>query len=115
VFGDAATGSALTTSEAGYFTVPTAYSCTIIGYHILVDSGTATIKIAKVNGGTALPTVASNAISTSGLSISTGAKLDSTTLTDFTTTAVAANDTLGFFITAASGPKQLTISLDCQE
>lgn len=112
-FGDAATGSALTTSEVGYITVP--FACTVTGWHIMVDSGTATIKVARVNGGTALPTVGSNSISTSGVSLSTGTKVDSTTLTDFTSTAIAANDTLGYFVTAVSGAKQITFSLDCAQ
>lgn len=112
-FGDVATGSALTTSEVGYLTVP--FACTIVGWHIMVDSGTATIKVARVNGGTALPTIGSNSISTSGVAISTGTKVDSTTVTDFTSTAVAQNDTLGIFLTAVSGPKQLTYQIDCAQ
>lgn len=109
-FGDAATGSALTTSEVGYITVP--YACTITGWHIMADSGTATVKVARINGGTALPTI-SNSINTSGVSLSTGTKIDSTTVTDFTSTAIAKNDTLGFFLTAVSGAKQITFQLDC--
>jgi hypothetical protein len=110
-FGDAATGSALTTSEIGYVTVP--FACTIAGWHIMVDAGTATVKTYRVNGGTANPT-SSNSISTSGVSISTGTKVDSTTVTDFTSTAIAANDTLGFAITTVATAKQLTFQLDCK-
>jgi hypothetical protein len=112
-FGDVATGSALTTSEVGYITVP--HACTLTGWHIMADSGTVTIKVARVNGGTALPTIASNSISTSGISLASGTKIDSTTITDFTSTAIAQNDTLGFFITAVSGAKQVTVSLDCAQ
>lgn len=112
-FGDLATGSALTTSEVGYITVP--FACTITGWHIMADAGTVTIKTARVNGGTALPTVGSNSISTSGVSLSTGTKIDSTTVTDFTSTAIAVNDTLGFFITTVATAKQITFQLDCQQ
>lgn len=110
-FGDAVTGSALTTSEVGYVTVP--FACTVVGWHIMLDAGTATVKTWRVNGGTALPTVA-NSINTSGVSISSGTKVDSTTVTDFTSTAIAVNDTLGFSLSAVSTAKQLTFQLDCQ-
>lgn len=110
-FGDAATGSALTTAEVGYVTVP--YACTIVGWHMMVDAGTATIKVWRVNGGTALPTVA-NSINTNGVSISSGTKIDSTTVSDFTSTSIAANDTLGISIFAVSTAKQLTFQLDCR-
>lgn len=112
-FGDVATGSALTTSEIGYITVP--FACTIIGWHIMADAGTVTIKTARVNAGTVLPTVGSNSISTSGVSLSSGTKVDSTTVTDFTSTAVAQNDTLGFFITTVATAKQITFQLDCAQ
>jgi hypothetical protein len=112
-YGDVATGSALTTSEVGYITVP--YACTITGWHIMADAGTVTIKTARVNGGTALPTVGSNSISTSGVSLSSGTKIDSTTVTDFTSTAISANDTLGFFITAVATAKQITFQIDCKQ
>lgn len=113
-YGDTATGVALTTSEVGYITVP--FSCTITGWHIMADAGTVTIKTARVaTGGTVLPTIASNSISTSGVSLSTGTLINSTTLTDFTSTTINAGDTLGFFITAAATAKQVTFSLDCRQ
>lgn len=112
-FGDAVTGAALTTAEVQYITIP--FACTITGWHVMADAGTATIKTARVNGGTALPTVASNSISTSGVSLASGTKIDSTTVTDFTSTAVAANDTLGFFLTAVATAKQITFQLDCAQ
>jgi hypothetical protein len=61
-----------------------------------------------------VPTSA-NYINTSGIAISSGTKVDSTTVTDFTSTAIAANDTLGYFLIATSGPKQLTVQLDCAQ
>jgi hypothetical protein len=112
IFGNAVTGSTLTTAEVGYITVP--YACTIKGYHIMADAGTATVKTWRVNGGTALPTV-SNSISTSGVSLSSGTKVDSATVTDFTSTSVATNDTLGFNLSSVSGAKQITFQLDCAQ
>jgi hypothetical protein len=112
-FGDVATGAALTTNEVGYITVP--FACTITGWHIMADAGTVTIKTARVNSGTALPTIGSNSISTSGVSLASGTKIDSTTVTDFTSTAIAANDTLGFFITTVATAKQITFQLDCSQ
>ena len=111
-FGDAVTGSALTTAEVGYVTVP--FACTITGWHIMSTTAeTITFKVWRVNGGTALPTVA-NSINTSGVSLSSGTKVDSTTVTDFTSTAIAANDTLGFSLTAVTASKQVTFQLDCK-
>jgi lysophospholipase L1-like esterase len=113
-YGDVATSPPLTTSEVGYITVP--FSCTITGWHIMANTGTVTVKTARIaTGGTALPTLGSNSISTSGVSLSTGTLINSTTLTDFTSTAITAGDTLGFFITAVSSAAQVTFSLDCAQ
>lgn len=113
IFGDAATGSALTTSETCYVRSPVA--CTIVGYSILADAGTATVKTWRVaTGGTAVPTV-SNSISTSGVALSTGTAVYSTTVTDWTSTAVAANDLLAFNLSAVSTAKQITFQIDCQQ
>ena len=99
IFGDAATGSALTTSETCYVRSPVA--CTIIGWSILADAGTATVKTWRVaTGGTAIP-VAGNSISTSGVALSTGTAVYSTTVSDWTSTAISANDLLAFNPTPA--------------
>jgi hypothetical protein len=111
-FGDASTGSALTTSEVGYVYAP--FSCAVTGWYIGADAGTATVKVWRVNGGTALPTSA-NSINTSGVSLSTGTQVHSTTVTDFTSTAIAAGDVLGFNLSAVSTAKQITFQLDCAQ
>src|ERR1017187_10874056 len=82
-------GSAISAGILGYLTVP--FACSITGWSIQVDAGTATVKTLKVAAGTAIPTIGSNSISTSGVAISTGTVLQSTTLTDFTSTTVTAN------------------------
>ncbi len=113
-FGDATTNLPLSTAEAGYITVP--FACAITGWQIMVNQGTMTVRTAKIaTGGTALPTLASNSISTAGVSISAGTLVRSTVVTDFTSTAVAAGDTLGFFITAASTVEQATFQLTCNQ
>ena len=103
-------GSAITTGKTkGYITVPLAG--TIRAWSIGVNAGTATVKVWKVATGTAVPTIA-NVINTSGVSISSGTYIRSTTLTDFTTTTVAANDVFAFDVTAAATASEMTFQLE---
>lgn len=111
-FGDSATGAALTTAEVRYFRVP--FACTIKAWSITADAGTATIKFARVNGGTALPTIGSNSISTSGVSLASGTAIYSTVVTDFTSTTLAPGDWIGVFVTTVATAKQIQVQLDCQ-
>lgn len=102
-------GSAISTGKVkGYFTCP--YAGTITAWNIMVDTGTVTVKVWKVASGTAVPTIA-NVINTNGVALSSGTAVHSTTVTDFTTTAVAANDIFAFDITAISGPTQMSFGL----
>jgi len=104
-------GSALTTRQSLPIVVP--YACTISAWNILVaPSGTATVKLWKIASGTAIPTI-SNVINTSGIAISTGTAVRSTTVTDFTTTTVAANDIIIFSVTAVATATQLVVSIQC--
>lgn len=97
-------GVALTTANvSAALTVP--FACTIVGWNIALgsgDSGTVTVKVWKVAAGTAIPTSA-NSINTSGVSLSTGTAVQSTTVTDFTTTTISANDLIIIAVTAISG------------
>ena len=104
-------GVAISTGKlAGYITVP--YGATISAWSIAVDVGTCTIKVWKVATGTAVPTAA-NAINTSGVAISSGTYVRSTTVTDFTSTTITANDILAFNIEAvAGGCTQLTFTIE---
>jgi len=88
------------------------FACTIDGYSIAADTGTATVKFWKVATGTALPTV-SNVINTSGLSLSSGTLVRSSTVTDFTSTAVTAHDAAAVTITTISGPTKLLVTAEC--
>jgi hypothetical protein len=84
----------------GYWTCP--FAGTISAWNLTVDAGTITVKIWKIATGTAHPTNA-DSINTSGISLSSGTSIRSTTLTDFTTTAVAIDDIFAVEITAVSG------------
>ena len=106
-------GSGLTagTTVARYLVVP--YACTIKAFDILVDTGTASFKVWRKTTGTAIPTVA-DSISTAGVSISSGTALHSTTLSDFTSTAIAVNDIIGINLSAASSATMATMGVQCQ-
>ena len=103
-------GSAVSTGKVKGFTT-IRQAGTITAWNIAVDTGTCTIKVWKVATGTAVPTV-SDSINTSGVSISTGTYIRSTTLTDFTTTSVAVNDIIAYEITAVSGATEITFGLE---
>lgn len=93
----------------GYWTCP--FAGTITGWNITVDAGTITIKVWKVGTGTAHPTNA-NSINTSGLSLSTGTSVHSTTVTDFTTVDVNVGDVFAVEITASSGVSDVGGSIE---
>lgn len=110
-FGDPA-GSALTagTTTTGYFTIP--FACTITGWNIVVDAGTATFKVWRKATGTAIPTAA-DSINTSGISISSGTAVHSATVTDFTSTAIAANDIIAINLDTVATAKYANLVVQC--
>jgi len=89
-------------------------ACTLTSWNILVDAGTATVSTWRKATGTAIPTI-SNTISTSGVAISSGTAIHSTTLTDFTSTAISAHDILAFNLGAVSTAKYIFFSLECDQ
>ena len=105
-------GSALTSGVTKYLPVP--FACTISHWTMIVDTGTATVKLWKVNGAT--PTV-SNVISTSGFSISSGTYAGgaSSSVSDLSTVSVAAYDSLGFNLYAVSSTTQAILILECDQ
>lgn len=111
VIGDPA-GSALSAASTttAYMTVP--FACTIAAYNLAVDAGTITVKFWKVATGVAIPTVG-NVINTSGVAISANTAIHSTTVTDFTTTTVAANDIMAMNVTAVATAKYVSATLQC--
>jgi hypothetical protein len=105
----ASDSSAVATGKVkGFVVCP--YAGTISGWSIVTDAGTATVKVWKIASGTAKPTIA-NVINTSGVALASGTAAISTTVTDFTSTAVTANDIFAFDITAASGVTEITFQL----
>ncbi len=106
--GFTAEGTITTGKQKGFIVVP--YAATITGWSIVVDAGTATVKVWKIAAGTAKPTIA-NVINTNGVAIATGTAIESTTLSDFTSVAVAAGDILAFDLTAVSGVAEITFQL----
>lgn len=114
--GDPANSSALTTSSVSQtLTVP--FGCTISAYNLAFspgDTGTITVKFWKVATGTAIPTSA-NSINTSGVSIASGTAIHSTTITDFTSTAVSANDMIAMAVTAVATTRSITGVLQCNQ
>lgn len=107
-------GSALTVASTttDYITVP--FACTIAGYNLLIDAGTITVKFWKIATGTAIPT-SSNSISTSGVGISSGTAIHSTTVSDFTTTTVTANDIMAMNVTAVATAAYVQGVLQCNQ
>jgi hypothetical protein len=103
-------GSAITTGQKGGI-IRCPVAGTITAYSISVDTGTCTVKFWKKATGTAIPTVSDN-INTSGVAISSGTHVYSTTVTDFTSTAVTANDLFALNITAVSSATKITVQLD---
>jgi len=83
----------------------------ITAWNIVVDAGTATVEVWKQATGTSAPT-SGDSINTSGVSISSGTAIRSTTLSDFTTTTVLANDIFAFDLTAVSGATKITFQLE---
>lgn len=105
-------GSALTAASTttDYLTVP--FACTISAYNLNIDAGTITVKFWKVATGTAIPT-SGNSINTSGVGISSGTAIHSTTVSDFTTTTVTANDIMAMNVTAVATAAFVNGVLQC--
>jgi hypothetical protein len=110
-------GVALTAGKTVYATVP--YACTISGWNIVADTGTATVDIWQLGTGTAIPTV-SNTITASAVpALATGTALHSTTMTSWATThgglAVAANDIFGFNLKVVASATYVNLVLECDQ
>jgi len=107
-------GTALTVASTttSYLTIP--FACTISAYNLAIDAGTITVKFWKIATGTAIPTSA-NSINTSGVGISSGTAIHSTTLGDFTTTTVNANDIMAMNVTAVATAAYVSGVLKCDQ
>lgn len=116
-FGDRNSSTVLTANTlAPAIRVP--YACTIKAWSICASAaagaapGTVTFKFLKVASGTAQPTAA-NPINTSGVSLTTGTCVRSTTLTDFTTTAVTQYDLVSATPTAVGTAVYASAQVEC--
>lgn len=89
---------------AGFFDVP--FSGTITGWNLQIATGdaghTIGIRFWKKAAGTSVPTVA-DSINSADLVLSTGTHIRSSSLTNFTTTAVTEGDLFAVEITSMSG------------
>ena len=89
------------------------YACTISATSIAVDTGTCTFKVWRKANGTAIPT-SSDSINTSGISISSGTRVRSTTVSDFTDITLDAHDVPAIAITAVTGsPGWCAVFVEC--
>lgn len=105
--------TAITAGGANHFFTVT-QAGTITGWNIAAfgATGTVTVKFWRVaSGGTAVPTSA-NSINTSGVSLTTGTYVHSTTLTDFTSTAIAVGDVIGGAVTVNNGATQIDWNIE---
>lgn len=97
--------------------VTAASACTIRAWSLSIpaaDTGTVTVKFLKIAAGTSSPAIG-NSINTSGVSLSSGTHIRSTTLTDFTSLIVSQGDIIAAdLITVGGSPTGLTASLECQ-
>jgi hypothetical protein len=112
------TGSTVIATNAIAYTPTVKTACTIVGWDITaVDAsgnapGTVTAKVLRVNGGTAKPTAS---INTSGISLTTGTYLNSSTISDFTSTAIAVGDHMAVQITAPGTAVCATVNIQCNK
>lgn len=97
-------------ANAQSFVFPCEFSGTIIGWGITADAGTCTAKFCRKATGTAIPTI-SDSINTSGVQLTTGTAVRSSTVSDFTSVAVAAGDFFIVILTAVSGMKNAVCTL----
>lgn len=104
-------GSGLATQTSVPFVIP--FGCALQSWNISVDAGTATVKVWKKANGTAIPTGA-DSINTSGVAISSGTSVHSTTLTDFTTTTFTANDIFIIDLSAVATATKVGFTMGCQ-
>lgn len=102
-------GSALTTGQKGYITVP--YAGTITAWSITADAGTCTFDIWKIASGTAVPTVANTITAAAKPALSSGTAVRSTSLPGWTT-SVAANDLFGYYLDAVATATKLSLVVE---
>ena len=109
-FGSVASGSPALVSDTSYFTLPQA--CTISGWAIAVNAGTATFDIWKISSGTAIPTVSNSITASAQPTIASGTVAQSTTLTGWST-SVSANDIVAINLQTVATATFASLVLTC--
>jgi hypothetical protein len=106
-------GSAVTVSSVCYARAP--HACQITGWSILAQgtAPTTTIDVWKASAGTTLPSAAGTIAASAKPALATGNAVASSTLTGWTT-AVAANEILGFKVDAIANATWIEVRLTCQ-
>jgi hypothetical protein len=105
-----ASGSPALVSDTSYFTLPQA--CTISGWAIAVNAGTATFDIWKISSGTAIPTVSNSITASAQPTIASGTVAQSTTLTGWST-SVSANDIVAINLQTVATATFASLVLTC--
>jgi hypothetical protein len=104
-------GGALASGKTLYMRVP--FACTIVNWSIMSTTAeTVTVSLWMLSGGTAIPTVA-NKINTSGVSLSAGTAVLSSTLTDFTQTAIPQDAWLAATLNAVTASQFVNYVAGC--
>jgi hypothetical protein len=107
-------GSALTSGRISYLAdVP--FTCTISGWSLAVDQGTASVDVWMTTDGLSVPTSSQSITGSAPPSIVTGTRLRSGILTGWTT-LVAQHNVLAVKLTAVSGaPTTANFALECDK
>ena len=104
-------GAPLASGKTLYLRVP--FACTIVNWSIMSTTAeTVTVSLWMLSGGTAIPTV-SNTINTSGVSLSAGTAVLSSTLTDFIQTAIPADAWLAATLDAVTASQSINYVAGC--
>ena len=109
-FGDC--GGTAPTAGDTFYLPELPYACTISAWAISADAGTATIVVWRVADGTAIPTVAGS-INTAGIALSSGTRVRSTTVTDFTDTTLDLHDVLAINLFAVATATCVQVFIQC--
>ena len=106
-------GTTLTAGSVRYLAdVP--YACTLQGWAVAADQGTATVDVWRANDGTSLPTVTNSITAGAPMVLTPGARIRSTSMPGWQT-SIANHSILAFSLVSVAGaPTQVSVTLDCQ-
>ena len=90
------------------------FSCTIGGWSLAVDQGTATADIWVAPDGTTLPTAANSIVGSAPPAVAAGTRIRSTIMTNWNT-SIPAHSSLAFNLVSVSGATQVSVGLECDQ